>query len=188
MKTLPMYCGRCKALIRVPLPESSTAYVCEHCGAEIEAHVFPALLKNPADGRSPEELIDPDDAGCFYHPTKKAEVHCESCGRFLCALCHVEFEKWQMCPQCVEQGVRTGRLGLLRTSMALYNKIVRYSIIPFLAPYALYLFIRHRNDPVAVRIDVRFREIKFVMFCVAQTLWCLVGVAGLLIKVIGGIE
>jgi hypothetical protein len=54
--------------------------------------------------------VDTNDASCFFHPQKKAAVACESCGRFLCDLCDLEFDGRHICPNCLSAGRKKGAL------------------------------------------------------------------------------
>lgn len=56
-------------------------------------------------------LVDPSDASCFFHAGKKAAVACETCGRFLCSLCDLEFGGRHICPPCLAAGRKKGTLG-----------------------------------------------------------------------------
>ena len=104
-----LQCDKC----HTPLPGAAvntlTPVACPACGAGLILQVFPAFLRPVARGRSSEALASQEDAGCFYHPHKKAVVPCEDCGRFLCALCDLEIDDRHACPVCVEIARQAGR-------------------------------------------------------------------------------
>lgn len=95
--------------------------------------VFPALLRAPATGRKAETILLDGEAGCFYHPEKKAEIPCAECGRFLCALCDVELNDRHLCPACLEAGAKQGRLVELEQRRVRYDSIaLALAIVPLL--------------------------------------------------------
>lgn len=96
--------------------------------------VFPALLRPIAAGRTAEPIVLEGEAGCFYHPEKKAEVPCAECGRFLCALCDVELNDRHLCPSCLEAGARKGRLIELEQRRVRYDtSALALAVVPVLA-------------------------------------------------------
>jgi hypothetical protein len=64
------------------------------------------------------------ESGCFYHPQKRAVVPCDLCGRFLCAVCDLEFGGQHMCPQCLDSGAKRGRLQSLERQRTRWDQIV----------------------------------------------------------------
>ena len=48
-------------------------------------------------GRSGERILVEGEAACFYHAEKRATVACSACGRFLCALCDLDFSDHHFC-------------------------------------------------------------------------------------------
>jgi len=128
---------------------------CPSCASEVRALVFPAFL-NHLESTSAEAILDETEASCFYHPAKKATVACESCGRFICALCEVELEGSRLCPQCLESGKRKGKLTSLEGSRTLYNSLALVlAVVPIFtvsltliaAPIALFICLYYRNAP-----------------------------------------
>jgi hypothetical protein len=79
----------------------------------VQCEVFPALHAGLRIGRPGEPLVDASEASCFFHPEKRAALACESCGRFLCALCDLEFDGRHICPSCLSAGRKKGSLGTL---------------------------------------------------------------------------
>ena len=70
--------------------------------------------------------MESDQASCFYHPNKKASVPCDNCGRFLCALCDVDFGGRRLCPACIEAGSGTESETTLDTRRILYDKLALF--------------------------------------------------------------
>lgn len=145
--TLP--CPRCRA----PLPESlaDLGYwaPCPVCGVEVQCEVFPALAAGPRRGRPGETLLESSEASCFFHAEKRAAVACESCGRFLCALCDLELDGRHLCPSCLSAGRRKGALAHLdRFRLSFSGIALLTAVLPGLA-FPLMTFI---TAPVALVI------------------------------------
>ena len=83
---------------------------CPACRSVLELEVYPALFAGPRIGRPGEPLVDASEASCFFHAEKRAAVACESCGRFLCALCDLEVDGRHICPSCLAAGRKKGAM------------------------------------------------------------------------------
>jgi len=154
---------------------------CPGCGREMIIEVFPALFRPVAAGSTGETLFSAEEAACFYHPQKRALVPCDSCGRFLCALCDVELNGRHLCPNCLQTGRKKGKLRDLENERVRYDRVaLTTSVLPLLfwpatlisAPAALYLSIRHWNSPPS--LVQRYTKVRFVV----AILFSLVQVAG----------
>lgn len=157
-----------------PLPSSrftaSESLECPSCGREFEIDVFPAFFAPIRAGKVGEEVVIDSEASCFYHPQKKAVIPCDNCGRFLCALCDMEFNAQHLCPACLESGREKGALKHLDNQRTLYDNIaLRISLYPIIlfflwfltiitAPITLFVAIRYWNAPSSIlpRTKVRF--------------------------------
>ena len=111
MNAQAVSCPKC----RLPLPEgmfnTGVPTPCPNCRSELLCEVFPALSAGPRIGRPGDPLVDASEASCFFHPEKRAAIACESCGRFLCALCDLEVESSHICPSCLSAGRKKGKQG-----------------------------------------------------------------------------
>jgi len=125
---------------------------CPSCKVPLLVEVFPALFKEAASAQSGQVLVTEGEAGCFYHPHKKAVLPCDACGRFLCALCDIEFSGQHFCPGCLETGRKKGSPAGLDKRRTLYDSLARsLSLLPLLiwpltlitAPAALFIAIRY---------------------------------------------
>jgi hypothetical protein len=83
--------------------------------------VFPAFSYGIALGGAAERILLDGEAGCFYHPDKKATIPCSACGRFLCALCDVDLNGQHVCPACLQSGQKKGKLAELESSRTVYD-------------------------------------------------------------------
>lgn len=152
MRVGSVACTRCK----VPLPADfldGGFHMCPRCEASLRIHVFPALTRETALA-SPEPVLIEGQSSCFYHPQKKAVIPCESCGRFLCALCDVEIGGIHRCPACLESGKRKQQLETLEMQHTRYDRIALalttvsvlfWPITLLTAPAALFLVVRFWN-------------------------------------------
>jgi len=97
-------CSRCQTLLSPELFNIGDLIVCPSCQKLLDIEVFPAILNTPVTANFPEPILVEGESSCFYHPAKKASMVCESCGRFLCALCDLELNGKHVCPACLETG------------------------------------------------------------------------------------
>ncbi len=120
-----------------------------------------------------------EQAGCFYHPGRVADSLCDRCGRFVCALCVVEFKGQDHCPACLRQRLEQGNTPdaacrhLRYDKMALLLAIAPLFIWPFTiatGPIALYLGVRYWNRPVSLVTSGRGRLTVAILFGLVQTL------------------
>lgn len=163
----PVCCSKCGTPVSGRLLNAPTAWPCTHCRTELQVEVFPALFAGSGSIQVGDALLSEGEAGCFFHPGKRAVVACGMCGRFLCALCDIPLAGQRLCPTCVELGRSQGRLTELITHRTLYDQIaLSLSIIPLLifwltivtGPIALYVAVRHWKSPTSLlpRTKVRF--------------------------------
>jgi hypothetical protein len=173
-----LLCPKC----RDPLPEAlfnQTDFTpCPRCGRKIHCEVFPAYYSGPRVGSPGEALVDSSEASCFFHPEKKAIVACESCGRFLCALCDLEFGGRHICPSCLTATRRKGALGnfdhfrLSWPGLALLLSIVPllfYPITFVTAPAAVVVGLIGLRKPPSLTGQRRILMVVFaLLFAVGQ--------------------
>jgi ribosomal protein S27E len=172
MNVLSTNCANCGSPLVLPLSDAAMRAPCHACGTDIWVEAFPALLRATPQGRPGETLIVEDESSCFYHPAKKAVVHCQECGRFLCALCDIEMNGRRLCSACIETGVRKGRLARLQKEHVHYDDIaLALATLPLLlfwatlitAPIALYIAIRYWNRPLSAAPRRRWRFVLAIV-------------------------
>jgi hypothetical protein len=154
---------------------------CPACETRILVHIYPALFEAPATGETAEPILEEGTAGCFYHEQKKAVTHCDVCGRFLCALCDVDFNGQHVCPACLQAGKKKGKLALLDTTRTLWDSAaLAVSVVPLLlwpilivtAPVALGLAIISFFKPGSLIPRRRWRAVlAMVMAVLGLMLW-----------------
>lgn len=177
MRLSSLRCTKCRNSLPVEGVNTGDWVNCSFCGAAVRVHVFPALFNAPASDRPGEALRVGGEAGCFYHPHKKAVVPCDLCGRFLCGLCDLELDGRHLCSSCVETGKRTHKLRSLENHRILYDRIaLALAFWPLLvwpatfltAPAALFVSIRYWKSPSGLIARSKLGFILAVLLAVAQ--------------------
>lgn len=173
MNTGLVSCTKC----RQPLPPEffnrQETRPCPSCSSLLRVEVFPALFHAPAAVNAGERVLVEGEAGCFYHPQKKAVLPCEECGRFLCALCDVELNGRHLCTACLESGKKKGKLKSLQDRRMLYDSMaLTLAVVPILvwpftivtAPATFYVAIRYWKEPMSLipRTKSRFWVAMFI--------------------------
>ncbi|NMA47030.1 MAG: hypothetical protein GX945_10765 [Lentisphaerae bacterium] len=111
-------CPACSTALSLPLGASAEpATRCPRCKRELRYRLYPAALRRAAPVEPGSRRVLAEDSSCFFHAEKAAEAVCEQCGRFLCALCAVDFAGKCLCANCIAaqngdagQGRRVTRL------------------------------------------------------------------------------
>src|SRR5262249_22839438 len=142
------------------------------CDSMLQVEVFPALFREGVLCRTGEALLLDGASSCFYHPTKRAVLPCEGCGRFVCALLDCGVCGRHSCASCLEAGVTKGKSKSLESHRVLYDTIaLSLAVLPIAtlvfwiftlitAPMALFIAIRYWNAP---RSLVRRSKIRYVI-------------------------
>jgi hypothetical protein len=163
---------------------SDTLVSCPSCDSSLRVDVYPALYREFPTGRSGDTLQIENEAGCFYHPRKKAVVPCSACGRFVCDLCDVALNGEHLCPACFEKGKTKRKIKNLENQRTCYDtialmvaglSILIYWFSMITAPFVIYLTLRHWKSPTSIipRTKIRF-VLAFVIAGLQITGWILV--------------
>lgn len=167
-------CGECST----PVPAESwnrEGVRCRGCGQTLQVAVFPAIERTRS-GALPEAIEIETEASCFYHPSSRAAIPCDECGRFLCRLCEIEIDGRHLCPACFESGVSANKLNV-ETSRTMYDSIaLALATLPTLltwpviigAPAALYVAIRRWRAPGSIVPRTRVRYYLALVFVLAD--------------------
>ena len=178
-------CTKCMAPLRQLLFNTTGLVPCPSCNEPIHVDAFPAMLRRLPEGTSGETLLTEDEAGCFYHPNKKAVISCSSCGRFLCALCDVEFNGRHLCTSCLEAGKKKRKIKNLENHRTLYDSIaLGLAIIPMLlfvwpslltAPAVVFIVFRYWKAPTSIIPRTKIRLIAALFIALIQIMgWSVV--------------
>lgn len=172
-------CSRCGGSVPIADAVQNYGALCSVCESVIWVTLFPAAFEavQPVDA---QPVIEDAEASCFYHATKRATVHCDVCGRFLCPLCHLELGGENLCPSCVEAGQRKKTLTRLENRRILYDTIALVAaIIPALlfwpmilgAPAALFVTIRYWKSPGSLLPRTRIRFYLAILLAILEILF-----------------
>ena len=159
-------CTQCKTPINSQALNTYALTACVSCGTPIRADAYPALFRKLPSGQGGAP-IQGEEASCFYHSAKKAAVACSACGRFLCALCDVEFNDRHLCPACLEKGKTKRKIKNLENHRVCYDTVaLAVALISTLfiwptilsAPVVLFMVVRYWNAPSSIipRSKIRF--------------------------------
>ena len=179
MTSFQLLCPKCKIPLRANVINRGEPAPCPGCASALQVEVFPALFRSIQTGRSGEAVVVETESSCFYHPQKKAVLHCEGCGRFLCALCDCELHGKHYCPQCLETGKKKGKIKSIENERTLYDSIaLGLAVVPMLppiiyvtfltAPIALYVAIRYWKAPRSIVHRTRVRLVLAIIFASLQ--------------------
>jgi len=129
--------------------------------------VFPAHFQPAGTGAAAEAILEAGVSSCFYHEQKKAVVPCDACGRFLCALCDLDFNGRHLCPACLQAGKKKGDLPELENRRTIHDSAaLTTALLPLLiwpvtlitAPLATFLAIRSFFRPSSLIPRTRIRS------------------------------
>ena len=170
-------CSKCQRPIPVTKINTRALEPCGGCKANLRVEAFPALLRKAAPAPAADTLMPGKEAACFYHPNKKAVVPCDTCGRFLCALCDVTLADRHFCLACLESGKTKRKIERLENNRVLYDDIaLSLSILPLLfvfitiltAPAAIYISVRYWNAPSSIIPRTRIRFVLAIVISMME--------------------
>ncbi len=150
---------------------------CPRCRSRQLGKLFPAAFRPPATAAAPP-IQEANEAACFHHPTKRASVPCDNCGRFLCPLCQFAVGAQNFCPACIEmaRGQANGRWVARR--MNLDTIALATATLPILGvwttlvsgPAAIYLGLRALRQAPGPLPRSRWRSIAAIALGAIQVL------------------
>lgn len=170
-------CTNCAASLPDEHINSQGFNPCPICSSLIRADVFPAAYETPAGGTSGELLLVDNESSCFFHQNKQAVTACSQCGRFLCALCDIDFNGQHLCISCIESGKKKGKIGKLQNKNFLYDNIVLgMAILPaftfylpvITAPATIFLGIKYWNKTSSIIKRGRFRIVLGLLIALME--------------------
>ena len=177
-------CTGCGAKLPEDFANAQEFLPCPSCLELARVFAFPALHR-PVSAAAALPAMAEGEASCFYHPHKRAVVACDSCGRFLCALCDVELGAAHRCPSCLEAGKRKGSADSLQTRGTLWDGLaLLLAVVPmvfwpftlFTAPAAIFVVIKYWRRPLSIVPRTRVRFVIALLLALAQLVgWMLLG-------------
>src|ERR1043166_5117676 len=153
-----LQCPKCRTWLLEGVFSPPEPVPCPGCGNGLQVDVFPAFFRPATVSAGAEAVVIEGEAGCFYHPDKKAVQPCSACGRFLCALCDCEIRGQHFCPGCLELS-RQGKIQSLENRRVLYDQVaLSLAVYPMFlffpvfltAPAVVYIVLRHWNKPRSI--------------------------------------
>jgi hypothetical protein len=173
-----IHCTRCAASLPIWIIKAGDAAMCPSCSASLIVRVFPALLAarprlNPDDLR-----IEAGEASCFYHLSKRAAASCAHCGRFVCALCAVDFDGSTWCPGCMADAQSGKKHAKLEHRRLLWDSIAlgaaTWPFIAFLWPAipgslaTIFISIRYWKRPTSLVPRLKWRFALAILIALAE--------------------
>ena len=152
-------------------------FVCTTCRGRVAALVFPASARDLGASGSPGAVAGEGEASCFFHPSNRAVISCEACGRFLCAVCDVELAGRHLCPHCLESFKKKGKWKNLELHRTLYGQIaLTLAILPMLlfyftiltAPISIFVAIRYWRAPLSIVGGTKLPHIFAILISLLQ--------------------
>ena len=156
MRNTIVRCSACDHALSLPETVGGGTLTCTHCQKPTRLWLFPALYQNKKS-EAAQVVLDEGHSSCMNHPNKRAVSVCDGCGKFLCALCDIDWNGEHLCSNCIEhRGSDENKNNELRTEYIHYDRIVfglaLFSIVlfflgVFIAPVALFMGWRYWNEP-----------------------------------------
>lgn len=142
MNPVAVACPSCQGSLLGAWCNTGTPVSCPACETPIQVDVFPVFFKPAGAGQSGETILEEGLSSCFYHEQKKAVVHCDACGRFLCALCDLDLNGQHLCPACLQTGKKKGSIPELENRRTVFDRsALVLALLPLMvtAPVAVVL-------------------------------------------------
>lgn len=169
-------CGECSWPVAPESWNREEGVRCPGCREKIIAVVFPAIAARRT-GAAPEAIAADTEASCIFHPSSRAVVPCDECGRFLCSLCDIEIDGRHLCPTCFNAGVASNKLETAETQRTMFDtRALALATFPVLlfwpailcAPYALFIVVRRWRSPGSIVPRTRIRFYLAALFALAE--------------------
>jgi len=126
---IALSCPKCRADLGWGIFEGVQTGTCRACQTAFEFRPFPALRAETAKAVARAAITD--DAVCFFHVENTADAVCDSCGRFLCTVCAINFTGKKLCPSCIAISKNTDTKAI--DSRVLYEGIaLTLALLPLL--------------------------------------------------------
>lgn len=104
-------CPACGAALGPYGLDATQEAVCPACRVGLRGQLFRAWW-TPPNSLSTEKSAPAmeGEAVCFFHPTNRAVLPCDACGRFMCAVCDLPVGSRHLCPVCLSKGMGKEKL------------------------------------------------------------------------------
>jgi hypothetical protein len=178
---MSIHCTRCAASLPVWVLKAGNLgndAMCPQCSASLIIRVFPALTATRPT-LNPEDLrIEAGEASCFYHLSKRAAASCGHCGRFICALCAVDFDGATWCPGCMADAQSGRKHAKLENRRLLWDSIaLGVATGPFVAFFwpslpgslaTIFISIRYWKRPTSLVPRMKWRFVVAILIALLE--------------------
>ncbi len=185
-------CSKCQTRVAAEAIGGEQPFPCPGCESPLQIWAFPRLLSGVPEGKPAAPVTSDAEATCFFHEGNRAEMPCEACGRYLCAICDLEIDGSHLCPTCVDGDQGMSLPDRLVRERVLWDSVVlSLSILPmlifyitlFTAPMTLFLGFRHLRTPTSLVRHTRFRLYLGLSIAGLQVVGWLSGLGYLIMRV-----
>jgi len=97
-------CPSCGAALPPHALDAAKEELCPGCRVPLRGQLFPAWWTPPSSPATSERALE-GEAVCFFHPSNRAALPCDVCGRFLCTICDLPMGSRHLCPVCLSNGL-----------------------------------------------------------------------------------
>lgn len=158
MRKTFLRCGTCESTLAAPFHPGGGSIPCPVCGIASRAWVFPALFQQP-ESDTGQRLLEEGQSSCMNHPDKQAVAVCDACGKFLCALCDVDWGGEHLCTACIQHRKASDHEGAYQSTYIHYDSVALFIVLlslgmmsffglgGLLAPVVVYVAWRHWRTP-----------------------------------------
>lgn len=117
-------CPACGAALGPYGLDATQEAACPACRVKLRGQLFRAWWMPPAAVSTVKSTPAMDgEAVCFFHPTNRAVLPCDSCGRFLCSVCDLPVGSRHLCPVCLSKGMGKEKLTEIIPRRFLWNRM-----------------------------------------------------------------
>jgi len=179
----PINCPNCGAYFPSTAAGLQVLAECPACRRQTQITVFPAYDRPVAVGVAAEKVVMEGEATCFYHPENRAQVPCDACGRFLCALCDLDLNGKHFCPQCLEKAMTKNSLQAIERTRTRWDIIIFLLLLLPLMPCFM-LFVPVTALGALVLIGVKWKaprslvsnaRLRFIIFAILASIELVAG-------------
>lgn len=166
--------------------------MCPTCNSDMLIRAFPSLLTARTSVELEQIRAEEGEASCFYHVGKRAAETCQNCGRFICAVCTVEFDSGSWCAPCMASAANQNH-ALLVKGRVLYDSIaLGLATLPALlgiwpvfltGPCGLFLAISSWNRPTSIRRRHKWRSVVAICLAISEIV-ALIALGIVLIRIV----
>ncbi|MEI9894522.1 MAG: hypothetical protein WDN28_11705 [Chthoniobacter sp.] len=132
-------CPACGAALGPYGLDATQEAVCPACRVGLRGQLFRAWWTPPASGLATFERAMEGEAVCFFHPSNRAALPCDSCGRFLCSVCDLPVGSRHLCPVCLSKGLGKEKLPEIISRRILWSRTALWlGVVPLFLSMALW--------------------------------------------------